>query len=147
MGTLRFRERFAFRFGSDHVANLAQHLNARREEIPITDDNRGKLAPAALSAIAILEEWQGERPRRLVNWATRLEAVTLSLALPLGARKPIFTNRLAKSSQWLRSSASAQQDPFPARRTFEIPVPRAIRVRLRNFVLRLRLMTRDSSGR
>jgi hypothetical protein len=41
--TLRLPERFAFRFGSDHVAHLAQHLNPRREEIPIIVDNRGKL--------------------------------------------------------------------------------------------------------
>jgi hypothetical protein len=39
----RLGERFAFRFGSDHVANLSQNLNARREEIASTVDDRGKL--------------------------------------------------------------------------------------------------------
>ena len=29
--------------GSDHVADLAQHLNARRQEIAITIEDRGKL--------------------------------------------------------------------------------------------------------
>jgi hypothetical protein len=39
--TLRLGERFAFRFGSDHVANLSQRLNARRERVAITLDDRG----------------------------------------------------------------------------------------------------------
>ena len=38
----RFGERFAFRFGSDHVANLSQHLNARRERVPIIVDDPPK---------------------------------------------------------------------------------------------------------
>jgi hypothetical protein len=41
--TLRLGERFALRFGSDHVANLSQRLNARREEVTITIDDRRKL--------------------------------------------------------------------------------------------------------
>jgi hypothetical protein len=40
---LRFRERFAFRFGSDHVANLSQHLNARREWVAIIINDPAKL--------------------------------------------------------------------------------------------------------
>jgi hypothetical protein len=40
---LRLRERFAFRLRADHVADLAQHLNARRQEMAITIDDRGKL--------------------------------------------------------------------------------------------------------
>jgi hypothetical protein len=32
-----------FQFGSDRVADLAQHLNARREEVAITIDDLGKL--------------------------------------------------------------------------------------------------------
>jgi hypothetical protein len=41
--TLRLRERFAFRFGSNHVANLSQRLNARRERVPIIIDDPAKL--------------------------------------------------------------------------------------------------------
>jgi hypothetical protein len=41
--TLRLGERFAFRFGSDHVANLSQRLNARRERVPIIIDDPPKL--------------------------------------------------------------------------------------------------------
>jgi hypothetical protein len=41
--TLRLRERFALRFGSNHVANLSQHLNARRERVPIIINDPTKL--------------------------------------------------------------------------------------------------------
>jgi hypothetical protein len=41
--TLRLGERFAFRFGADHVANLSQNLNARRERVPIIIDDPAKL--------------------------------------------------------------------------------------------------------
>jgi hypothetical protein len=40
---LRLGEGFAFRFGSDHVANLSQNLNARRERVPIIIDDPAKL--------------------------------------------------------------------------------------------------------
>jgi hypothetical protein len=40
---LRLGELFAFRLGSDHVADLSQRLNARRQEIAIILDDRGKL--------------------------------------------------------------------------------------------------------
>ena len=40
---LRLRERFAFRFGADHVANLSQRLNARRERVAIIIDDPPKL--------------------------------------------------------------------------------------------------------
>jgi hypothetical protein len=39
----RLGERFAFRFGADHVANLSQPLNARRQELAITVYDHGKL--------------------------------------------------------------------------------------------------------
>ena len=39
----RLWERFALRFGSDHVANLSQHLNAVRERIAIIIDDPAKL--------------------------------------------------------------------------------------------------------
>jgi hypothetical protein len=55
----------------------------------------GLPADRALSAIAIIKQWQGERPGRLANSATRLEAVTLSLTSPLCVRKPVSTNCLA----------------------------------------------------
>ena len=41
--TLRLGERFAYRFGADHVANLSQHLNARRERVAIIIDDPPKL--------------------------------------------------------------------------------------------------------
>ena len=40
---LRFGERFAFGFGADHVANLSQHLNVRREWVAIIIDDPPKL--------------------------------------------------------------------------------------------------------
>ena len=36
-------ERFAFRLRSERVKNLSQHLNARRERVPIIIDNPAKL--------------------------------------------------------------------------------------------------------
>src|SRR6266851_4416887 len=41
--TLPLRAWFAFRLGSDHVADLAQHLNARREWVAIIIDDPPKL--------------------------------------------------------------------------------------------------------
>jgi hypothetical protein len=41
--SVRGAVRVSVRVGSDHVANLSQNLNARREEIAITVDDRGKL--------------------------------------------------------------------------------------------------------
>jgi hypothetical protein len=40
--TRPFGERFAFRFGSDHVANFSQHLNPRRERVAIIIDDPPK---------------------------------------------------------------------------------------------------------